>query len=190
MAAKKYKRNPKLITQQRVKEVAHDIAHGLKRHEIIERWAEKWKVKAPTIDRYMRLAKQHAKSLSSVREEARVEAFKEQIKHEEELRLLDRAEKRILLSKIARGEIEIKTKKPVFDPMQKRFVMLPVEAPPDYSDRLRAMDMDNKMEGDYAPDRRVVTNKQDLDYSKMSTEELQFLKDIQQRCSTEDTTGS
>lgn len=63
-------------------------------------------------------------------------------------------EKREILLRIMRGELEIDVKKPVWDREQGKWVFVPMKEKPDHSTRMKAIDLDNKMAGDYAPEKK------------------------------------
>jgi hypothetical protein len=68
-------------------------------------------------------------------------------------------ERKALLASIARGEIEITSKKPCWDNLQKKFVMVPILETPDHQSRIRAISELNRMEGSYAPDKLELSEK-------------------------------
>lgn len=89
-------------------------------------------------------------------ETARIEqdAYNQLVQDEKDKRqykILTTLQKRELLYQIAFGEIEIEMKKVVFDPIQKKFDTVTIIGKPDFSERLKALDMDNKMSGAYPP---------------------------------------
>jgi len=83
----------------------------------------------------------------------------------EEMNILSNAGRMEILSKMARGEIKL-TKYIVCDgEIQERDIV------PDYSDRRAAIAELNKMDGSYAPEKRIVTDGSP-DLSKFSDEDL------------------
>jgi hypothetical protein len=62
--------------------------------------------------------------------------------------------KREILQQIAEGSLEVTVRKPVFDKESGKWVTVPVKEMPDHSTRMRAIDLDNKMAGDYAPEKK------------------------------------
>lgn len=81
--------------------------------------------------------------------EQAVAELKEEIKGN----ILTRNEKLILLRKIAFGELEIPVKKPVWDKGQNKYVLVPMTEVPDHVARIKAIEVDNKMNGDCAPEK-------------------------------------
>lgn len=104
--------------------------------------------------------------------------------------VLTLTEKRNLLKQIALGDIEIDTKRPMWDPIGRKFVAVPVKAIPNFSDRMRAIEMDNRMSGDNAPDKHQMIGPDgkpvnplpnvSLDLTKLPVEVLDLLLELTQ----------
>lgn len=77
--------------------------------------------------------------------------IKEELKQEYREILLTAVRKREILKQIAEGQLEILVRKPVWDKQQGKFVTVPVMEPPSHKDRLAAIELDNRMSGDDAP---------------------------------------
>lgn len=77
--------------------------------------------------------------------------IKEELKQEFRDILLTAVRKREILKQIAEGQLEILVRKPVWDKTQGKFVTVPVMEPPSHKDRLAAIELDNRMSGDDAP---------------------------------------
>jgi hypothetical protein len=84
-----------------------------------------------------------------IRTIATQEAIKE-LKDEIKAEVLTAMQKREILFKIANGQVEVETKKPVWNSDAKKFQFVTVTEMPDFIARMKAIDLDNKMAGDYA----------------------------------------
>lgn len=124
--------------------------------------------------------KEKAEKVAAIATQEAITELKDRIVHD----ILTREEKLSILNKIAKGEIEISVKKPVWDKNQEKFVLLPVLEPPDYAARMKAVDLDNKMQGHYAPIKGELSgpdgapiqsnvNFSNVDYTKLDDEILQ-----------------
>jgi hypothetical protein len=80
--------------------------------------------------------------------------------------LLSVIEKRKILKQIAEGKVYLQKKVKAKNGKEKVVSMLP-----DYTDVMRAIDLDNKMAGDYAPEKKALIIEDDL--SELSDKELQ-----------------
>lgn len=98
--------------------------------------------------------KKGADKIRSLAENKAVEELKDEIK----ANVLSALQKRELLLKIATGAIEIPTKRPAWDSEQRKYVMVPVIDVPDFGERMKAIDLDNKMAGDFAADKKDITS--------------------------------
>jgi hypothetical protein len=68
---------------------------------------------------------------------------------------LTRQKKLEIVHQIATGALEIPVKKPVWDKAQNKYVLVPMVELPDHAARLKAIEVDNKMNGDNAPDKII-----------------------------------
>jgi hypothetical protein len=118
-----------------------------------------------------------------IRNTATQEAIAE-LKDEIKGNILTRQQKLELLHSIATGQLEIPVKKPVWDQSQNKYVTIPLIELPDHNARMKAMEIDSKMTGDYAPDKWEVTkpievknisSTPEVDYEKLPTEALKNL---------------
>lgn len=125
------------------------------------------------------IAEQSDKIKTTATEQAITE-LKEEIKGN----ILTRQKKLEILHQIATGELEIPVKKPVWDQAQKKYVLIPTMEPPDHNARIKAMEVDCKMTGDFAPAKWEVTKPievknvaatPEIDYEKLPTDVLKNL---------------
>lgn len=94
--------------------------------------------------------------VATIKGEAQKQAISE-LKEELKGKVLSRQQKRELLCQIALGEIEIPVKKPVWNPKEEKFVFVTVQEQPDFKERMKAAEIDNKMEGDNEPKKQDMT---------------------------------
>lgn len=87
-----------------------------------------------------------------IRNQAQQEAVSE-LKEELKGNILTRQKKLEILYKIACGELEIPVKKPVWDKSQNKYVFVPMMEVPDHAAMIKAIEIENKMTGDYAPEK-------------------------------------
>ena len=125
------------------------LRKGIPRKDILASFGKQWpKVSVRTFDRRLRDAEQMLiDERKRIKEEA--DALVTSAINQRAEKILDSYERQVLLSKIALGEVEIASKEPRYDPMQRKFVMVPVVQPPSIGDRLRAMAELNKMDGSH-----------------------------------------
>lgn len=67
--------------------------------------------------------------------------------------IMQKTDRMVLLTQIAKGDIEIPTKEIRFDAEQKKFVTIPIVQLPSHQARIKAIEELNKMDGSYAPQR-------------------------------------
>lgn len=142
----------------RIKTIANAIASGMQRKDILEKYGKKWKLKKTSIDNYIKSARILAGKLAKEREKVETELETENLKTSVKLNLITRNEKRDMLSKIIRGELEIFVKKPIWNTSQKKYVMITVPSKPLHSDIMKAIEIDNRMEGHDAPTKVAQTD--------------------------------
>jgi uncharacterized ubiquitin-like protein YukD len=123
-----------------------------------------------------------------IRKEATKQAIKE-LKTEIKGKILTRQQKLEILHNIATGTMVIPVKKPVWNNAKKKYITIPMHDIPDHAARIRAIEVDNKMNGDYEPDKLELTGKggqpiettvqaklpDEIDYSKLPTDFLKTL---------------
>lgn len=125
------------------------LRKGGKRVEILAKFVKQWhKLSVRTFDRRLKQAEQQLhQEQQRIRQQS--EALVTQAINQRADKILSSIDRQVLLTKIALGELEVTSKEPRYDPMQRKFVMVPVVQPPSIGDRLRAMAELNKMNGDY-----------------------------------------
>lgn len=138
-------RKPPANIEARLQEVAKEIAKGSKRSAIITKYCKKFQVSERTVDTYIKKAQIIVADLAKTKQQAEKDAIYEYEKEEVKRNLLTRDEKREILAKIARGETTIVKTIATKDGLQD------IEMLPDHNDRIKAIDIDAKMEGDFAP---------------------------------------
>lgn len=82
-----------------------------------------------------------------------------ELKNEIKGNILTRQQKQEILYKIAMGELAIPVKKPVWDHKQKKYVTISMMEVPDHAAMIKAIEIENKMSGDYAPEKWEHTGK-------------------------------
>lgn len=135
----------------RINAIAKCLQNGESPRDFIPKITKKYKVSRETVNKDIRKARVAAQEAQQARQKAELEAGLSHAAEAERRRLLTRDEKREILAQIASGELEIHTRRPVWNSSEKKFVMVPFVAIPEATDRMKAIDLDNKMEGDYAP---------------------------------------
>ena len=134
----------------RIDEVAKDLSLGMTRADIVTKYCKKFRLKSSRqIDNYISKARMQVEMMQELKKEATMVAVYEHEKAAETRRLLDRDEKRDILAKMALGEMIVK--KIIFT----KDGFKQVESPPDHADIRAAIDLDNKMNGDYAPEKKL-----------------------------------
>lgn len=129
---------------------------GEQRGKILAKTGKKWRTSERTFDRLLKIAKQqYSKQQAEIKEElARVD--KEAAIAERKKAILTASERKELLTKIARGEIEIPTKDTKWDIKTKKFSFVEV---PNFTARISAIAELNKMGGDYAAKKVQLSTK-------------------------------
>lgn len=148
----------------RVNEVAKAISSGMDRDKIVAKFGKKWQTSPRTIDRYIKKAKIDAGRALDLKMKAEADAAYQLAKETELSRLLDRKEKREILAKIARMELEVE--RIVFND---EGIPKKIKVKPDLNSVMKAIDIDAKMEGDYAPVKSENTHSF-LDFLKETSE--------------------
>jgi hypothetical protein len=145
------------LREKRIHEIASAIAfEGASRTTIVQRFTKAYNLKKSAIDKLIKLAKVEAETLrkdlqsseTSLAIDGEVEAKKAQ--------LLTALDKRLILMRIMTGQHKNEVKKPVFNPATKKFEIITVHESPNDTAIVRAMAEDNKMVGDYAPEKKNV----------------------------------
>lgn len=141
-------KNPQII--QRIREVRNCLIDKMDRRDIIVKYSKIWDVGFKAIDGYISSARKEiikdAKQLEDIEQRKLEELGTSQAFHKITLQ-----EKFDVLAKIIKGELEIPVKKPVWDRVQSKYVLVPMQELPDHATRMKAIEIDNKMAGDNAP---------------------------------------
>lgn len=124
--------------------------------------------------------KAEADKIKAAATEQAITELKEELKG----KILTRQQKQEILYKIATGEHLNEKKKPVFNPISKKFETIIVIEKSDDVAMMKAIEIDSKMTGDYAPEKWEVTKPIDIkieaatpeiDYEKLPTDALEAL---------------
>lgn len=164
--------------QARIKEVRKELESGKDRVHILEKFGKSWNVRKSSVDSYIKVAKELIAADSD-----KVQAISdERIQQEAEqavFRVLSVARKREILRQIADGELEIPVKRPVWDKDQNKWVSATVISTPSHADRMKAIDLDSKLSGDFAPEEvdLDVNLNTGVDLSKLTDEQLNKILD-------------
>ncbi len=137
------------------------LRNGEQRKDILAKFVKQWpKLSVRTFDRRLKQAEQQLhQEQQRIRQQS--EALVTQAINQRADKILSSIDRQVLLTKIALGELEVTSKEPRYDPMQRKFVMVPMVQPPSISDRLRAMAELNKMSGDYKATQHEVQHQTD-----------------------------
>lgn len=98
--------------------------------------------------------KEHSEKIKAIATQKAAEELKEVIVGN----TLTAHRKREILHGIAEGTLAIKVKKRFWDKVQEKYVIKEVSQFPDHTTRMKAIDLDNKMTGDYAPEKQALTD--------------------------------
>lgn len=154
------------------------LRKGEARKKILAKFVKKWQsASVRTFDRRLEVAEKairgeldaiNSKALDQVEEKAK-ELSKE---------ILTSLERQVILSQIARGEIRLKKPMIVAGGSGLGSSVEHVDVDPDWTDRKNAIAELNKMDGAYAPSKLEGTIKSEVDFSKLSDEDLAKLAEI------------
>lgn len=153
------------------------LKKGETRGTILTKTVKKWQMSDRAFDRLLKIAKEHhsaeqeelKKELAEVDKAAAIDARKKAI--------LTADERKELLSKIAKGEIEIPKSEIKWNYELKQFEAIGLVELASHSARISAIAELNKMDGDYAPTKVARTDSEgnDIDYSKIPDEVLDLI---------------
>ena len=131
--------------------IADCLRKGEQRKEILGKFGKKWeKVSRTTFDRRLRQAEAHvASEQQRIKEQAEQEVEKEADALKS--KILTSLERQAILSDMAKGELETEVLLVTKDGIKK------AKAKPTHAERRAAIAELNKMSGDYAPAKSVVT---------------------------------
>lgn len=136
--------------QARIKAIAKCLENGESPRVFIPKITKKYNVSRETVNKDIRKAKEAAQTGQKLKEAAEADALYEHAKEAEKRRLLTRDEKREVLAKIVCGELLVEKV------LSTRDGIIKIKAKPDHSDIMKAIDLDAKMEGDYAAEKKDV----------------------------------
>lgn len=126
------------------------------------------------------LKKMIAEQSDKIRSEAHKQAIVE-LKEEIKANILTRIQKQEILYKIATGEHLNEKKKPVFNPISKKFETIIVIEKSDDVAMMKAIEIENRMTGDNAPEKRELTGKDgkslipEPNFDHLTVEEIESL---------------
>jgi hypothetical protein len=142
------------------------LKKGDERADILLKVGKKWqsqKKSNSSIDRLIKIAKeQHAIARQSIQKEL-AEADKALELEARKAAILSPIERKELLTRIAKGEIEVPTTEAKWDRSKNEFVMIPFIELASHQARINAIAELNKMEGDYSPVKVAQTDKEGND---------------------------
>ena len=131
--------------------IADCLRKGEQRKEILGKFGKKWeKVSRTTFDRRLRQAEAH---VASEQQRIKEQAEQDVVKEADALKskILTSLERQAILSDMAKGELETEVLLVTKDGIKK------AKAKPTHAERRAAIAELNKMSGDYAPAKSVVT---------------------------------
>ncbi len=137
--------------QVRINAIAKELQNGISRDVIVSKYCKKFQLSARQIDNYIEKANQKAMEAQIAKESAEADALYEHAKEAEKRRLLTRDEKREVLAKIVLGELLVDKI------IVTREGIKSIKAKPDHNDIMKAIDLDARMEGDYAATKSDLT---------------------------------
>lgn len=141
---------------EQVEFLKQKITGGLERRHILALFKEKYPhTSTSAFDRRMQAAKKQMQAIHKQIQEASAGQLLDQIE-QMGAEIADAIERQVLLSKIARGEVTITIKKPVWNQETKKWEVVSLEKVPSHADRIRATAELNQMGGDYAPERKAI----------------------------------
>ena len=158
--------------------IVKEIEKGNRRGNVLGKIAKKWEISRTTFDRYWKTAnqqQQERQKKASAAADAAYIAAKEQSAKEAVMSKQERLE---LLSKIAKGDIEIPDSEIKWDIIQKKFVTIKFVKLASHAARVTAIAEMNKMEGDYAPVKIAQTNSKGDDLENKTDEEIKRLLEV------------
>lgn len=131
--------------------IADCLRKGEQRKEILGKFGKKWeKVSRTTFDRRLRQAEAH---VASEQQRIKEQAEQDVVKEADALKskILTSLERQAILSDMAKGELETEVLLVTKDGIKK------AKAKPTHAERRAAIAELNKMSGDYAPAKSIVT---------------------------------
>lgn len=141
---------------EQVEFIKQKISEGMERRFIMTLFKEKYPhTSTSAFDRRMNIAKKQMQAIHAEIQKASADNLMDRI---EQLggEIMDAIERQVLLSKIARGDIIIPVKKPVWNNQTKKWETITLNKVPSAGERTQAVAELNKMSGDYAPERKPL----------------------------------
>lgn len=136
-----------------------------------------------TFYNHLKIAQQqHAEKQNAIKKElAKVD--KQMAIKARKREIMTTSERKVLLTKIAKGEVKIPFKEAKWDHEQKKFKMLSFVELPNHAARIKAIAELNLMEGDYAPAKIAQTDTfgNDVEVSSLSAADLKTLLDLKHK---------
>lgn len=130
-----------------------EIGQGKERGKVLSKYVKKWQISDRTFDRYWKKANEQHKELQDKAKQAADEAYIQESANAAKDAVMSKAERLEILSKIARGQINVKIPGTNGEPDTEEPVLV------ETLERIKAIGEINKMEGDYAPVKTANTNK-------------------------------
>jgi hypothetical protein len=141
-----------------IQAILAELRKGSDRAKILSIIVKKWQKSERTIDRMLKIASgMHQEQQNKLNQELAAVRLAEEtaaLKRD----ILTANERKELLTRIARGEVEIPTKEAKFDHEQKKFVMISFIELPNHNSRISAIAELNKMDGEYMPVKYAKTD--------------------------------
>lgn len=137
--------------QSQIEFIKDCLRNGEQRGKVLAKFVKKWQsASTRTFDRRL---KQAQKDVQEEQKSIQTKAEGNVAKKVEALesKIMTAMERKLLLTQIAKGEVEIPTKEAKWDSEQRKFVMIPVMNLADHGSRIRAIAELNKMDGEYQP---------------------------------------
>jgi hypothetical protein len=134
-----------------IQHILDELKSGIfDRAKVLDSIKSKWDISDSTFDRNWRKAKSiHMDELKAIKQLKDAEYTKEQLEAFKEA-ILTKQEKQEFLKKVVNGEISVKRKQSNWNPISKKFEIVTFDDYPDFNERMKAIEIDNKMSGDIA----------------------------------------
>lgn len=138
--------------------IEEELRAGNKRGEIQAKCVERWQMATRTFDRYLKKAYESITREQEARQKQLADLETARATDAREKAIMTKYERQELLSKIARGEIEIEEQEVRYDYVNKRYAAAAVKRLPGHATRIAAIAELNKMSGDHAPKKIANTD--------------------------------
>ncbi len=137
--------------KSKVSQLAIELANGKSRKDLLATYGEMWQHSPRTMDRYLKDAQDEADTIRQETKNAIMDANMMEVKKGFKGRIISKLEKQDKLRQIIEGTL-LAPKVIIIKGQAKT-----IQVKPDHQDIMKAMDIDNKMQGDYAPLNSSVT---------------------------------